>query len=264
MAWRATGAIMAIALIAGLAGCRARAKEAPVTVFAAASLEKPFREAISAFEEAHPGLKVRLNLAGSQHLRAQLEQGARADVFASADERQMDLARQAGLLAVAPQEFTRNSLVVVTPAANPGKIERLADLASPGKRLVLAHNGVPAGAYGIVALEAMSRDAAYGPDFARRVLANVASQEEDVKFVLAKVLLGEADAGVVYQTDVTLQVRDKLLTILIPSGFQPSIGYQVAVLKGAGHPQDAARFVGYLLSPEGQALLTRHGFLPLR
>lgn len=231
-----------------------------ITVYAAASLQQPFERIGREMEAANPRLNVRFNFGGSPQLRTQLEQGGHADVFAAADERQMDLASDGGVLASAPRVFARNRLVVVVPPSNPGRVESFADLAKPGVKLDLAGPEVPAGRYAREALEAASADPAYGADFARRALANVVSEEENVKAVVAKVQLGEADAGIVYASDVTPSLAADVRAIAIPDAFNQVAAYPIALVKG-GDAQLGQAFIDYLRSDAGQAALRNAGFL---
>jgi|DewCreStandDraft_5_1066085.scaffolds.fasta_scaffold00469_13 molybdate transport system substrate-binding protein len=245
------------------AGSAAAARlQGQVTVFAAASLTDVFTEIGTALERANPGTKIVFNFAGSPALRTQLEQGARADVFASADEPTMDAVDRQGLLAGPPRLFALNRLVVIVPAQNPGAIERLQDLARPGLKLVLARSDVPVGAYARQALARMSQDPAFGTTFAERVLANVVSEEPNVRQVVTKVQLGEADAGIVYATDASAGVREAVRSIPLPDQFNVIARYPIAVVKNAPNEPGARAFVDYVLSPAGQAILAKHGFLP--
>src|SRR6266487_5348147 len=160
---------------------------ATLTVFAAASLSDPFAELGQRFERARPGVTMRFNFAGSQQLATQIEQGAAADVFASADARWSGSANERSLLAGGPIVFARNRLVVIVPGANPAHLRRLQDLARPGVKVVLGAEPVPVGRYARRTLENLSRAPGFAADYSRRVLANVVSEEENVKSVVAKV-----------------------------------------------------------------------------
>ena len=176
------------------------AKSIDLTVFAAASLTDAFAEIGQAFEATHPGVNVVFNFGGSQNLRTQLEQGAQADVFASANQKEMDAVAAAGLAAPgAARTFVTNRILVVLPKSNPGAVHTLQDLARPGLKLILADEAVPAGRYARQVLDGLN--ATYGASFRDDVLANVVSNEDNVKQVVAKVQLGEADAGIVYASD---------------------------------------------------------------
>jgi molybdate transport system substrate-binding protein len=242
----------------------AGAQAGPVSVFAAASLKGAFTEAGTILARRRPGFAARFNFAGSQQLALQLVEGAKADVFAAADQRSMQAVAGKGLTDGAPVIFARNRLVVITPAANPGQVNRLQDLARPGLKLVLAAEAVPAGEYSREALRWLSGAGDFGPDFAARVLGNVVSEEENVKAVVAKVQLGEADAGIVYVSDVTPAVRRAVRNIPIPDAYNVVADYPIAVIAGAQHGGDARAFVSFMLSAEGQRLLERHGLLAAR
>ena len=155
-------------------------------------------------------------------------------------------------------------MVVIPPAANPGQVNRLQDLARPGVKLILAAEAVPAGEYSREALRRLSGAGEFGPDFAARVLRNVVSEEDNVKGVVAKVQLGEADAGIVYVSDVTPAVRRAVRNIPIPDADNVVADYPIAVLAGARHRDAARAFVDFMLSAEGQRLLERHGLLAAR
>jgi molybdate transport system substrate-binding protein len=234
-----------------------------LTIFAAASLTEAFREVGDAFEAGHPGSEVTFNFAGSQQLALQIQQGARAGVFASADERQMAKVIAAGLVTGdEATTFARNSMIAIVPGDNPGGVDSLHDLARPGLKLVLAGEQVPAGAYARQVLARLSADATYGPRFGPAVLANVISNEENIRQVVAKIRLGEADAAIVYRSDVTPDVADEVQTIDIPAAFNVTATYPLAVLETAQDPELARQFVAFVLSPEGQRILVRWGLLP--
>lgn len=244
----------------------AAAGPAPRTlrVFAAASLSDAFTELGRLLERQRPGLALRFSFAGSQQLAAQLDQGAAADVFASADGRAMDHARDAGLLAGAAVPFARNRLVVIVPRTNPARIQRLQDLVRGGVKFVIGADAVPVGHYSRTVLANLSRDPSFGADFATRALRNVVSEEENVKSVVGKVQLGEADAGIAYRSDVTANVARFVRVIEIPEGANVIAAYPIARLKGSGAAaDDADAFVRLVLSPEGRGVLQRHGFLPV-
>jgi molybdate transport system substrate-binding protein len=234
-----------------------------LTVFAAASLTDAFQEIGRDFEAVHLNVTVTYNFAGSQTLHTQLTQGAIADVFASANHPEMEGAVKDGLVAAgAPLDFVTNRLVVIVPADNPAKLQSLADLRRSGVKLVLADKTVPAGKYALQALGSMSNDPAFGSDFNTQVLANVVSYETDVKQVVAKIQLGEADAGIVYISDSI--AAPELKTIEIPVSFNVVASYPLAVLAQAPNPDLAAVFIAYVLSPEGQAILKKWGFTPIK
>jgi molybdate transport system substrate-binding protein len=236
----------------------ARADDA-LTVFAAASLQEAFTEMARAFEQARPGTRVDLQYAGSQVLRTQIEQGARADVFASADLVQTDALHRAGLLAGATP-FASNALVVVVPARKP-IVTELAHLARPHTKVVTAATSVPAGRYTAELLQRLDASGLHGPQFKLRVLVNVVSQESNVRAVLAKVALGEADAGFVYATDAA-SAATRVRTLAIPPAVNVPARYAIGVPGTSPRPELGGAFVAFVLAPAGQAILRRHGFGP--
>ncbi len=233
-----------------------------LTVFAAASLSNAFTEIGKNFEAAHPGVKVSFNFAGSQTLSEQIVQGAPVDVFASANHAEMDKLVTDGLVSQdSPKDFLTNQLVVILPPQNPAAVHALADLARRGLKLVLADTTVPAGKYARQILNNLSQDPVYGKDFSERVLANVVSNETDVEVVVTKVQLGEADAGIVYVSDSV--AFPELKTIPIPASVNVIAKYPIAALAKSSQPDLAAAFVAEVLSPQGQAVLKKWGFLPV-
>ena len=232
-----------------------------LTVFAAASLTDAFEAIEQELEATTPNLSITYNFGGSQVLVTQLEEGAQADVFASANTAQMDAAIEANLVAGDPVPFAHNRLAVVTPVGNPAGIASAADLGKDGILLVLAQADVPAGRYARESVCLMASDpATYGPDFMERVAANLVSEEEDVRDVLAKVALGEADAGIVYVSDA-VAAGDQVQVVDIPDAVNVTATYPVAVL-AEGDQALGSAFVAYLFSEEGQGLLQRYGFQP--
>jgi molybdate transport system substrate-binding protein len=233
-----------------------------LTVYAAASLSDAFRELGRTLEASHPGLTVQFNFAGSQQLALQLEQGAPADVFASADQRWMSYAAEKGLVEGDAVVFARNRMVVIVPRTNPARIGSLRDLARRGTKVVVAAEAVPAGKYSREALQNLAGAPGFPPEYDRRVLANVVSQEENVKAVVAKVQLGEADAGLVYRSDVSPAVARYVRVFEIPDAYNVIASYPIAVLKAARNAEAARQFVDLVSSEAGQRVLQRHGLLP--
>jgi len=230
-------------------------------VFAAASLTESFNDLGKQFEAANPGVRVVLNYAGSQQLSAQLVQGAPADVFASANAKEMLTAVKGGTVVSGTQKvFARNRLAVIFPKDNPAKIGKLADLAKPGLKLDLADKSVPVGQYTLDMLAKMSKDPAYGANFQADVLKNVVSYENDVKVVVSKVTLDEADAGVVYTTDAGA-AANKLGSLEVPNQFNQIATYPIAPIAKAPQPELAGQFVAFVLSPAGQKTLASYGFI---
>lgn len=261
------GILVALVTVAGCGSREATAPGAPpsttVTVFAAASLTESFGDIGTQFQAAIPNVKVEFNFAGSQDLVAQLENGAAADVFASANELQMDKAWKEFL--VKPEtihDFASNRLVIVVPKDNPAKIAQVGDLAKPGVKIVVADESVPVGKYTEQMLDQMSGDAAYGARFKSGFLANVVSREENVKSVLSKVRLGEADAGVVYVTDVTPDAAKDVQSVDVPEKYNQLASYPIAVVAKSAHGDLAEKFEDFVLSDAGQQILRGYNFLP--
>lgn len=240
------------------AGCGARADSKPeLTVFAASSLTDAFRELGEEFERRNPGVEVRFNFAGSIVLLAQMQQGAPADVFASADEFKMQTAVEAGLVRE-PRVFAKNSLVVITPAGNPAGVETLRDLARPDQDLVLAQESVPIAEYARAVLTKADRQ--YAGGFEDRVTENVVSREADVRTAVNRVTLGEADAAFVYASDVTPGVRERVEEVEIPKGLNVVATYPIAVAEDAPNRELAREWVDFVQSEEGQRVIGEWGF----
>ena len=232
-----------------------------VTVFAAASLSEAFREIGDLVEKEHPGWTVRFNFAGSNQLALQISNGAKADVFASADLPWMQFVENRDWVSGAARTFARNRMVTIVPRTNPARIRSLRDLEKRGVKLVLAGEAVPAGQYSREVLRGLAEKPEYGEDFAKRTLANLVSEEENVRAVVTKVQLGEADAGFCYVTDALGSAARYLKTFPIPDDVNVTAEYPIAVLKGAPSSDAARAFVDRVLSPEGQKILARYGFL---
>jgi len=250
---------------AGAIGCDRSTKSAAtstatLTVFAAASLTQPFTQIAHEFESQRPGTHVVLNFAGSQQLVEQLIQGAPADVFASADHRQMDRAVTASLVdSDTLADFANNRLIVIVSKKNPNPPQALAELARKGLRIDVADPVVPVGHYTLEMLDHFAADAQYGPSFKSGFLNNVVSREENVKAVLTKVRLGEADAGVVYTSDTVAVPSQEISTIEVPEAFNPMASYPIAVVSKSGHKDLAKAFEALVRSADGQAILQKDG-----
>lgn len=221
---------------------RPQSSQAMLTVYAAASLT-------DAFPKIAPS--ARYSFGGSNTLAAQIRQGAPADVFASANMTLPQLL-YADKLCSKPVVFTRNTLVVIVPKANPAKIQSVYDLRKPGVKLVIAGPGVPVGSYTIQVLKNMNLTS---------VLSNVVSRETDVREVLAKIALGEGDAGFVYSTDAGT-VPGKVRVLRIPAWAQPKMQYGICVVSTSANKPSARAFVKRVLGKTGQKILRKYGFLP--
>jgi molybdate transport system substrate-binding protein len=232
-----------------------------IVVFAAASLTDVFQDMATAFQQANPNAKLTFNFGASSQLATQLGQGASADVFASADTVQMDNATKSGAVSGQDRVFAGNRLVLITPKDNPAHISGVKDLANGGVKFVTAQSSVPIGTYTLQMLDKADADPNYGAGFKDKVVANTVSQEDNVRQVVSKVQLGEADAAIVYSTDPAPRVRDQLNIIQVPEPLQTLASYPIAVAKG-NNSSGGEAFVAYVLGPEGQAILKKWGFLP--
>jgi len=219
-----------------------------LSVFAAASTTAAFTALARAFEQQHPGTTVQLNFAGSSVLARQIQEGAPADVFASADEATMQRLVDSGD-AAAVQIFARNRLRLIVAPGNPKRIGGLCDLAGRNLQVALCARTVPCGRYAAQAFAAAG------------IAVPPASAEVDVKAVLSKVAMGEADAGIVYTTDVR-DAGNRVTGMELPVLSRVDAPYPVAVLRHAADPTAANRFVAFVLSADGQRLLAQFGFLP--
>ena len=252
--------LLLLTLVWTLISCRATpaATRTPeIIVFAASSLTDAFNELAQAFQAKNEGTQVVLNLAGSSQLATQLNEGIAADVFASANAAQMQAVITSGRIQAGTEVlFVSNRLTIVVPADNPAGIHSLEDLAKPGVQMVLAVEGVPVREYTDEILAAMP------VDFQTRFYANLVSEEDNVRQVSAKVALGEADAGIVYTSDVTPDIGAQVHQIAIPDAQNVVAAYPIAPLADAPHPDIARSFIDFVLSAEGQAILARWGFAP--
>ncbi len=271
----AIGLIPAAAMLLGgllLAGCsrptagRASLSEtAEVTVFAAASLTDVFQEAAQSFSSGGHTGNVVFNFAGSQQLAGQLREGARADIFASADEMQMQAAIDAGRIGKGSvKTFACNQLMIGFGRRAAGasddapEVKSLLKLAQPGHKIVVGAEAVPIGQYTRQFLANAAQDEHFGPDFRAGFEANIVSEEQNVRGILSKLQLGEADAGVVYASD--LVGVTELPRMEIPAHLNISAVYPIALTRDSRQPEQAATFVTFLFSEEGTAVLESHGF----
>jgi molybdate transport system substrate-binding protein len=219
-----------------------------VNVFAAASLTDAFNALGTSFQATHSGVALKFNFAGTPTLVTQIEQGAPADVFASADTTNMDKLKGDGLTTGNPQVFARNKLEIVVAPGNPKGITTMADLAKAGVIYITEAPTVPAGKYALQALKTAG------------VTVTPKSLETDVKSVVSKIELGEADAGIVYTTDVTA-AGGKVTGVAIPDADNVIATYPIVAVKATTNAAAADAFVAYVLSPAGQAKLQSFGFL---
>ncbi|MBN8591390.1 MAG: molybdate ABC transporter substrate-binding protein [Anaerolineae bacterium] len=257
------GVVWMLVLLTGSWNLHAQGEQRLI-VFAAASLTNAFEEIASGFEAANPGVDVLFNFAGSSDLVAQLSEGAPADVFASANGRQMQAARDAGRITDWASTFAQNRLVLIVPVDNPAAITTLSDVSQEGIRLVVAAEGVPIRDYTNTVLDRLAADPNYGDAYREAVLANIVSEEQNVRQVAAKVALGEADAGFIYASDVTPDISDQVIAIDIPDALNTIATYPVAVTNDSAQPELAQAFIDYLLSDAGQDILVAWNFISIR
>ena len=230
-----------------------------LTVFAATSLTDVFEEIRDAFVKVNPDVEILLNFASSSTLAAQLNAGAPADIFASANDLQMEHVVDAGRVKEEDVEtFAHNRLALIVPTDNPAKVETVENLSEDGILLVLAAKGTPIRAYTDAMLS--SYDAEKGGDFRARVMANLASEESNVRQVVVRVALGEADAGFVYQSDALGAVADQVNTIPIAERHNQLASYPIAPLIDAASPGLAESFLRFVRSEEARVFLAAHGF----
>ena len=250
--------VLLIAIIS-VAACNPLSSRKEVVVFAASSLTDSFSEIELAFELLHPEIDLLLNFASSTALLTQIQDSRQAHVFASADLAHMQALLDADLIAKADADiFAQNEILVVLPLENTNAIKGVGDLVNPGLRIVLALPEVPAGAYALQALTALEQE--IGPGFQQAVIDNVVSREDNVRQVLLKVELGEADVGFVYRTDA--QSSKDVQTLALPESSRPKILYSIGLLNNASNNNEAQSFMAFVLSEEGQAILQSWGFLP--
>lgn len=242
---------LAAACLLGLTGCSAGAADDTrrLTVFAAASLKVPFTQLAGQFEAAHPGTDVVFTFAGSSDLVTQISEGAPADVFASADTRTMDRLTEAGLAAGTPQDFATNTLAIAVPAGNPDGIDSFQDLASPGLQVVVCAEQVPCGA------------ATQKAEQATGTTLSPVSEENSVTDVLGKVLSGQADAGVVYTTDVH-GAPGQVEGVNFPEAAQAPNTYPITAVTDTSRPELAQAFINTITGEQGQKALAEAGFEP--
>jgi molybdate transport system substrate-binding protein len=245
----------------GLVSCGGGGEqEGTLTILAASSLTDAFGELGNSFEEQNQGVQVKQTFGASSDLLAQIQQGAPADVFASAAEEEMDTAEKDGLVSGTPREFVKNREVIMVPKGNRADINSLEDMAGPDIKLVLAAKDVPAADYAVEILGKANRE--YGPDFEKDVLSNVVSREADVRASVSRVVVGDADATFGYASDYTPDIRNKVKVIPIPPDLNIIATYPITSLKDAEDPELAKKWVDLVTSEQGQKVLEKWNFEP--
>ena len=235
------------------------AQPAALTVFGAASLKGALDRLKATYEAGHPGTTLTISTDSSAALRTQIEQGAPADVFLSADLTNPQKLATAGLADGQAVDFAGNLLAIVVPTANPAKISTPADLAGSGIKIIAAGADVPITTYATQAIGLLAKLPGYPPGFSARYAANIVSREDNVKAVIAKVELGEGDAAIVYVTDA--KASTKVTTIEIPPEANPPATYAGVVVKSSKNPAAAHRFLDWMTGAEAQLILTQLGFI---
>jgi molybdate transport system substrate-binding protein len=254
---RRRSAVMVVALLgaacsSSASGSASSPQQTQLTVFAASSLSKAFDQIGQDFHTVFPDVRVTFDYGSSTDLAAQIQSEGTADVFASASGTAMDtVASEAGV--TNQTNFATNKLTIITPPGNPAGIDSLQDLAKPGVHLVLAAEGVPVGDY--------AREAMKNAGILNEASANVVSNEDNDASVVGKITTGEADAAIVYTSDIAA-AGDAVRSVDIPDDVNVTATYPIAVVTGTAHPDQAAEFVSYVMSTEGQDVLDQFGFGP--
>ena len=231
-----------------------------LTIYGAASLKGALDKAKTAYEAANPGTTLTISTDSSATLETQIEQGAPADVFLSADTTNPKKLVDKGLADGAPVTFAGNKLTIVVPTANPAGIVSPADLAKAGVKVIAAGDTVPITKYATLLVQNLAKQAGYPADFIAKYTANIASKEDNVKALIAKIELGEGDAGIVYVTDA--KASSKVKTIDVPDSANVPATYNGVVIKASKNAAAAKAFLDWFAGPGGQAILGSLGFLP--
>jgi molybdate transport system substrate-binding protein len=237
-----------------------QAATAPLTIYGAASLKTALAQIKTAWEASHPGSTLTISTDSSAALETQIEQGAPADVFLSADTTNPKKLTDKGLADGSAENFAGNLLTVIVPTADPAKITSPADLAKPGVKVIAAGADVPITKYANMLVDNLAKESGYPADFKTAYTANIASQEENVSGVVNKVALGEGDAGIVYVTDA--KSNPKVTAIAVPPDANIPATYAGIVNKASANPAAAHEFLDWVAGPDGQAVLASLGFLP--
>jgi molybdate transport system substrate-binding protein len=261
---RQGAAVLAVTIVM-VAATSARAGELvrqPLVVSAAASLKDSFTEIRQSFEQQHGDIQILFNFASSSQLSNQIEQGAPVDVFAAADVSDVEHLFREGLT-IEYRAFAENGVVVIVARDSGDRIADLGDLAKNGVRLVSAQKKVPIARYAREFLERADKSMRFGNDYRDAVLANIVSEESDVRTMVMKVALGEVDGAIVYETDLHTDIAGKLNIIAIPPDLKVTARYGIAMIKGGPNVKAARLFYDFVLSSQGAAILSGYGFKPL-
>jgi molybdate transport system substrate-binding protein len=236
------------------------AAAAPLTIYGAASLKAALAQIKTAWEASHPGSTLTISTDSSAALETQIEQGAPADVFLSADTTNPKKLTDKGLADGAAENFAGNLLTVIVPTDNPAKVTTPADLAKPGVKVIAAGDDVPITKYANMLVDKLTKESGYPAHFKTAYTANIASKEENVSGVVNKVALGEGDAGIVYVTDA--KSNPKVTAIEVPTDANVPATYAGVVNKASANAATAHEFLDWVAGPDGEAVLASLGFLP--
>jgi molybdate transport system substrate-binding protein len=250
----------AVAIPSGSDSPSSSAAATDLTIYGAASLGGALEAAKTAYEAANPGSTLTISTDSSAALEMQIEQGAPADVFLAADTTNPKKLVDGGFAAGGAVDFAGNELAVIVPEGNPGSISTPADLARSGVKVVAAGDSVPITKYATQLVDNLAKVPGYPSDFQAAYDRNVVSKEDNVKAIVAKVGLGEGDAGIVYRTDA--EASADVATVAIPDGANVPATYAGVVVKTSGKADAARAFLDWLAGPDGQAVLKQSGFLP--
>jgi molybdate transport system substrate-binding protein len=234
-----------------------------ITVFAAASLSSAFNQTKAQFEVLHPEANIIYNFDSSGTLQTQIEQGAKADVFASAATSNMNTLKNEKLINNSTVvNLAKNKLALIVPNSNPAGITSLTDLNKSGLKLIVCGNSVPCGKYTLQMLQALRNTSGYGADYYNKVVANQVSQEPSANSAVTKIATGEGDVAIVYASDVQEQYQNTVKTIAIPDSLNVVATYPIGVIAGSPHQALAKAFVDFVISPACQAIMAGSHFLP--
>jgi molybdate transport system substrate-binding protein len=245
---------------AGPSTAATSAAPAALTIYGAASLKRVLDQVKAAYETAYPGSKLTISTDSSATLETQIEQGAPADVFLSADKTNPKKLVDKGLADGAAVTFAGNKLTIIVPTANPAGIKTPADLAKTGIKVIAAGDEVPITKYATQLVANLAKESGYPADFAAKYTANIASKEDNVKAVVAKIELGEGDAGIVYVTDA--KASTKVASVDVPDTVNVPATYSGVVVRASKNAVAAEAFLTWFAGPDGQAILSTFGFLP--
>jgi molybdate transport system substrate-binding protein len=236
------------------------AENGSLTVYGAASLMGALARMKTAWEASHAGSTLTISTDSSATLETQIEQGAQADVFLSADTSNPAKLTAKSLVDGGAVNFAGNVLTLIVPSSNPGHVSTPAGLARSGVKIIAAGDDVPITKYAAMVVQNLAKEAGYPADFEAAYAANVASREDNVKAVVAKVALGEGDAAIVYVTDA--KTEPKVTPIDLPKDANVPATYAGVVINASAHPATAHEFLDWVAGPDGQAILASFGFLP--